>query len=51
MKKNKLIKLVSNKNTGYFIVKKKNKNKKKKLYIRKYDPIIRKHTLFYEKKI
>lgn len=47
-----LIKLVSDSNSGYFIVKKKNpKQLKKKLSFRKYDPVVRKHTVFNEKKL
>ena len=47
-----LIKLVSTANTGYFYVTSKNpKNLTKKLNLKKYDPVIRKHVEFKEEKI
>ena len=47
-----LIKLASSAGTGYFLVKKKNPKKlTKKLSFRKYDPVVRKHVLFEEKKL
>ena len=47
-----LIKLESSADTGYFYVSKKNPRKTtKKLEFRKYDPVVRKHVLFLEKKI
>ena len=47
-----LFKLVSSGGTGYFFVKKKNPKKlTKKLSFRKYDPKLRKHVLFEEKKL
>ena len=47
-----LVKLVSNENSGYFFIKKRNpKQLKEKLNFRKYDPILRKHVLFSEKKL
>lgn len=47
-----LIKLVSSADTGYFFVKKKNaRTATKKLELRKYDPVARKHVLFKESKI
>lgn len=43
--------LRSSAGTGYFLVKKKNPKKlQKKLSFRKYDPVLRKHVLFEEKK-
>lgn len=46
-----LIRLMSNAGTGYFYVKKKNpKNMLHKLELMKYDPIVRKHVLFSEKR-
>jgi large subunit ribosomal protein L33 len=47
-----LVKLVSSEDTGYFIVKKRNpKQLKEKLTLRKYDPVVRKHVVFNEKKM
>ena len=47
-----LIKLVSEENTGYFYVKKKNPRKyPEKINLRKYDPVVRKHVLFKETKL
>ena len=47
-----LIKLESTANTGYFYVKKKNPKKlTKKLSYKKYDPVVRKHVEFLEKKL
>lgn len=46
------IKLVSSANTGFFYVTKKNpKNNTKKLELKKYDPVARKHVVFKEGKI
>jgi large subunit ribosomal protein L33 len=46
-----LIKLVSTAGTGYFLIRQKNPKKlQKKLAFKKYDPIVRKHVLFEEKK-
>jgi large subunit ribosomal protein L33 len=46
-----LIKLVSTAGTGYFLIRKKNPKKlQKKLSFMKYDPVVRKHVLFEEKK-
>jgi large subunit ribosomal protein L33 len=46
------IKLVSSANTGFFYVTKKNpKNNTKKLELKKYDPVMRKHVVFKEGKI
>ena len=50
-KKGNLIRLVSSANTGVFFVKKKNPKVKEKLRLRKYDPVIRAHVVFEEKKI
>jgi large subunit ribosomal protein L33 len=47
-----IIKLESTANTGFFYTTTKNKKKQTgKLEVRKYDPIIRKHVKFVEKKI
>lgn len=47
-----LLRLVSTAGTGFFYVKQKNPKKvTKKLNFRKYDPVVRKHVLFEEKKI
>lgn len=47
-----LLRLVSSAGTGFFYVKKKNPKKiTQKLSFRKYDPVVRKHVLFEEKKI
>lgn len=46
--------LVSSEGTGYFYTNRKNKRKQrggKKLALKKYDPIARKHVLFEEKKL
>jgi large subunit ribosomal protein L33 len=46
--------LISSAGTGYFYVNRKNKKKgkgEKKLAVKKYDPIARKHVLFEEKKL
>lgn len=46
------IKLVSTENTGYFYTTKKNpRNTTEKIKLRKYDPKIRRHTIFKEQKI
>ncbi len=53
-KKNKsiLVRLVSTAGTGVFWVKKRNpKTQTEKLSFRKYDPVVRKHTVFKEEKI
>lgn len=50
--KNLLVKLVSTKKTGYFIVRKRNpKTLTEKLSFKKYDPIAREHVLFKEEKL
>jgi len=47
-----LVKLVSTAKTGYFYVAGRNtKQLKEKLRFRKYDPIVRKHVEFTEKKL
>ncbi len=47
-----LIKMVSTAETGYFYVTKKNpRTLTKKLELRKYDPVVRKHVMFKESKI
>lgn len=47
-----LIKFVSSKNTGVFYISEKNKQStQKKINIKKYDMKLRKHVLFYEKKL
>jgi len=47
-----LIKLQSTADTGYFYTTQKNRrNTEKKIELKKYDPIVRKHVLFKEKKI
>lgn len=46
--------LVSSEGTGYFYCNRKNKKKnkgEKKLSLRKYDPIARKHVVFSDKKL
>ena len=46
--------LVSSGGTNFFYVNRKNKKKskgEKKLKLRKYDPVLRKHVLFEEKKL
>ena len=46
------IKMVSSANTGYFYVTNKNpKSMTEKLELKKYDPKVRKHVVFKEKKI
>lgn len=46
------IKLESSEGTGFFYVTKKNpRTKTEKLEMRKYDPVVRKHTVFKEAKI
>jgi large subunit ribosomal protein L33 len=46
------IRLVSEENTGYFYVTRKNpRNMAEKMTKRKYDPVARKHCLFKEAKI
>ena len=46
------IKLVSEADTGFFYVTKKNpKTKTEKLSMNKYDPVVRKHVAFKEAKI
>ena len=47
-----LIKLVSTADAGYYYVTKKNpRTMTKKMELRKYDPVARKHVLFKESKI
>lgn len=46
--------LISSAGTGYFYINRKNKKKTKgegKLKLKKFDPILRKHVLFEEKKL
>lgn len=53
-KKNKtvLVKLESSAGTGFYLVKKKNpKTQTEKMKFRKFDPVVRKHVDFVEKKI
>ncbi len=46
------IRLVSTAKTGFFYTTTKNKrNTTKKLEIKKYDPVVRKHVIFKESKI
>lgn len=46
------IKLVSSEDTGYFYMTKKNpRNTTEKIKLRKYDPVIRRHTTFKEQKV
>lgn len=46
------IRLVSTAKTGYFYTTTKNKrNTTRKLEIKKYDPVLRKHVIFKESKI
>ena len=46
------VKMVSSVGTGYFYTTERNKkNMGKKLEIKKYDPVIKKHVLFKESKI
>lgn len=48
----KIIKLISSKKTGHFYTTTKSKkNISKKLKIKKFDPIIRKHVIYIENKI
>ena len=50
--KNVLIQLLSTAGTGFFYTTKKNpRNITRKLAFRKYDPIVRRHVLFTEKKL
>jgi large subunit ribosomal protein L33 len=42
---------VSSANTGHFYVTKKNPRNTKKLELKKYDPVARKHVVFKEGKI
>jgi large subunit ribosomal protein L33 len=47
-----LIKLVSTADTGYYYVTKKNaRSTTRKLELKKYDPVVRKHVVFREAKI
>ena len=47
-----LIKLMSTANTGFFYTTQKNRrNTEKKLELKKYDPVVKKHVKFKEKKI
>ena len=47
-----LVKLVSSEGSGYYFVKKRNpKQLKEKLTFKKYDPVLRKHVIFNEKKL
>lgn len=47
-----LVRLVSSSGSGYFMIKKRNPKKlKTKLSFKKYDPFLRKHVVFNEKKI
>ena len=46
-----LIRMVSSAKSGYFYIKDKNTKSKDKLSVRKYDPVVKKHVLFEEKKI
>ena len=47
-----LIKLLSSGKSGYFFIKKKNpKLLKKKISLKKYDPVLKKHIIFNERKI
>jgi large subunit ribosomal protein L33 len=46
------IKMESTAGTGYYITTTKNpRNNPEKLELKKYDPVVRKHVLFKEKKI
>jgi len=49
--KRELVKLVSSAGTGYFYTYKKLKQTQEKLSTRKYDPKVRKHVEFKEKKL
>lgn len=47
-----LIRLESTAGTGYFVTTTKNpRNHPEKLELKKYDPVVRKHVIFKEKKI
>ena len=47
-----LIKMVSTADTGpYYVTKKNPRTKNKKLELKKYDPVVRKHVLYKEGKI
>ena len=47
-----LVRMESTAGTGYFYVKKRNpKQLTEKLTMRKYDPVVRKHVEFVEKKL
>ena len=47
-----LIKLVSTAKTGFFYVTHKNmRNNTEKFQFKKYDPVLRKHVIFVEKKM
>jgi large subunit ribosomal protein L33 len=45
------IKLESAEGSGFSYVKKKSKTTKKKLELKKYDPVLRKHVIFKEKQL
>ena len=46
------VRLVSSADTGHFYTTTKNpKNRKEKLELRKYDPVVRKHVVYKESKI
>ncbi|KTC78113.1 50S ribosomal protein L33 [Legionella brunensis] len=46
------IKLESTAGTGYYVTTTKNpRNKPEKLELKKYDPVVRKHVIFKEKKV
>ena len=46
------IKLVSTADTGFYYIARRNMTQKKdKMEVKKYDPVVRKHVLFKEKKI
>lgn len=46
-----IIRLVSSAKTGHFYTTTKNKQAPEKLEIKKFDPVIRKHVIYKEKKI
>lgn len=47
-----IIKMESTAGTGYFVTTTKNpRNHPEKLELKKYDPVVRRHVLFKEKKI
>jgi large subunit ribosomal protein L33 len=50
-KKDNLVRLVSTAGTGYSIVRKKAAKKTEKMKLKKYDPFVRKHVEFEEKKL